>query len=300
MIKKTGISAPLSLSLFAAFISANGLILIPFGKSLLPFVFALLLGVIFLPLSLFLFRFLPKEKRNIFITVSAVVLAVLSFLAAGVCAGEYSLFIYKSVLTRANMWVIKLVFAFCVFLLAASKTSAIYKFAFLSAVFSAEVLFVLFFMSAKTFDTKNLSGIFSLNEFSLPVFLKYLLVLIVPTFAAVLFCALTDSGISPLRVLIGTAAGGILSLVVLLDTVLSFGLPLAAKLDYPYIDDISTVTAGSLFTRMDGFAYFAFFAAYILKCAVCVNLAARLTLKNNTKYRRPLIAVLSAALMFFG
>lgn len=300
MIKKKSISAPLSASLFTAFISANGLILIPFGQSLLPFVFALLSGAIFLPLSLLLFRFLPKEKRSKFITVLAVTLAVLSFIVAGICAGEYCLFIYRAVLTRANMWVIKSVFALCVFLLAASKTSAIYKFAFLSAVFSAAVFFVLFFMSSKTFDTKKLSGVFSLNEFSLPVFLKYLLVLIIPAFAAVLFCALTDNGISPLRVLFGTAAGGIFSLIVLFDTVLSFGLPLAAKLDYPYIDDISTVTAGSLFTRMDGFAYFAFFAAYILKCAVCVNLAARLTLENNIKYRRPLIAVLSAALMFFG
>ena len=70
----------------------------------------------------------------------------------------------------------------------------------------------------------------------------------------------------------GIAAGGVLLGLCVLSSVLLFGAPLAGRLDYPYAAAVSTVTVGRLFTRMDGFSYFIYFAAAITKITVCLFL----------------------------
>ena len=277
MTDKGGVSFPLSLSVLAVFTVANGLIRAPFsGESLLGFAAALIFGAAFLAFVSALLCRIPENKKSRLFRAAAVVFSVLLIYLALAAADEYCDFVYKAVLPHSGMWMIRIAFALCVLYLAVSKYSSLYKFAFLSFVLIFFVFAVLFLLSKKTFDFKNLASAFSVSRFSLRDFLKYFLTLILPSSAAVLFLRLSDSKISAVRVLCGAAAGAVLCLLPVFDSVLSFGLPLASKLDYPYIDDISTVTAGSLFTRMDAFAYFAFFAAYVFKCALCVKASARL------------------------
>ena len=154
-------------------------------------------------------------------------------------------------------------------------------------------------MSAKTFDLKNLSGALRLSGFSISDTGVYFLNLVLPSIAVLFFC-MTDSGVSALGALCGVSAGALFCAVAVLDSVLSFGLSLAAKLSYPYIDDISTVTAGSLFTRMDGFAYFTFFACYVLKCAVCIKTSARLLRRAGIKYEKTAVGLLCIASAVFA
>ena len=300
MDKKKSISLPLSLSLFAAFTVANGLIRAPFFRTtLLSFFAALISGIITLPLLTLLFKRVRIKSKTV-LTAAFLSASVFLFIAAWLSFGEYCDFVYGAVLTKTDMWLIKSVFAFCVFSLSVSKNSAVYKFAFLSFVLLAGVFSVLFLMSAKTFDFKNLSGAFGLSGFSLSDTGVYFLNLILPSVAAVLFFCMTDSGVSAAGVLCGVSAGAIFCTVAVLDSVLSFGLSLAAKLSYPYIDDISTVTAGSLFTRMDGFAYFTFFACYVLKCAVCIKTAARLLRRAGIKYEKTAVGLLCIASAVFA
>lgn len=298
MTEKKKVSLPLTVGLFAVFFTANGLIRAPFTSgSLTPLFIALAAGLILLPLSAAIFR--SVKIKGIARKAALFVLAAASFSAAGFAFGEYCDFIYAEVLTRADMWLIKAVFALCVFYLSVLDDAAVYKFGFLSFILTAAVFSGLFILSAKTFEPKNLDGAFGLSGVSLADVGKNTLSLILPSFAAVIFFRLSDKDVSVRRVLWGVIPSAAFCLIVVFDSVLSFGLPLAAKLTYPYIDDISTVTAGSLFTRMDGFAYFAFFACYLTKCAVCIKTAARLLGRAGIKHEKSVIFIFTAAATLF-
>lgn len=299
MAEKENMSLPLSCALFACFSAANSLICAPFGGNILPFSFALLVGIIFIWLASFAFFRLLGAKKNTVIKICLILFCVFAFCAAGFSSAQYCEFIYRAVLTRSDMWAIKVVFALCVFALALSNDFAIYKFALLSALFSGAVFFVLFLLSSKTFDVQNLSGAFDVSGLSLSVFGEYFLKLILPTLVAVMFASLTDRSVPSAGAICGACIGAGFCLAVVFDSALSFGMPLSNKLRYTYIDDISTVTLGNLFTRMDAFAYFAFFACYVLKCAVCINVISKLLCIVGIKKKAPVAAVCAAAMMLF-
>ena len=276
MTGKKEISLPLSASLIAVFTVANGLICAPFsGGGLWGFICALALGAIILPLILKVSKKAHFDRGGFPGKAVLVILALLSFLPA-VSAFEYCEFVYKAVLPHSDMWLIVAFFTACVLYLSLSRDLVICKFAFLSALFIAAAVCLLFLMSAKTFDLENLSAAFDTSRFSFVEAGEYAVTLVLPAAVAVLYLRLTAKEIRVSAAMWGAAAGAVFSIIVVFDSVLSFSLPFAAKLDYPYIDDISTVTVGSLFTRMDALAYFIFFAAYVLKCAVCVKTSARL------------------------
>lgn len=276
MTDKKYLSSPLPFSLLAVFTAANGLICAPSPcGSLWGFSAALLSGVGLLPL---LYKLLEKISAGGGAAYKALLLisAIAALLPAISAAAEYSRFVYRAVLPHGDMGLIAAAFIICALYLASSRELTVYKFGFLSFVLALFVFALLFLMSAKTFDFRNLAAAFDISRFTFKDYGLCLFNFVLPSAAAVLFFRTSDKKIKPSAVLCGAAAGAALCLTAVFDSVLSFGLPLAGKLYYPYIDDISTVTAGSLFTRMDAFAYFAFFAAYVLKAAVCVKVSARL------------------------
>ena len=55
-----------------------------------------------------------------------------------------------------------------------------------------------------------------------------------------------------------------------------FGESFAAALDNPYSEAVSTVNAGKLFARMEGWAYLMYYAASALRGTVCLSLSRRL------------------------
>ena len=123
--------------------------------------------------------------------------------------------------------------------------------------------------------------------------------MVLPTVIAIAFIGSSGDTIPRRTAALSFALGVVLTFTVVFDGILSFGLPLAAKLEYPYIDDISTVNVGSLFTRMDAFAYFAFFNCYIIKCAVCLKLASQLARRIGIKAQKIFCAVAACMLLVF-
>lgn len=287
-------------ALFGVFILSGGIITAPDNKnSLIPFIIAAVLGVI----SAFIFL---KLSERLFLLKSAVISGIIyavviafSLAFALRAAQEFTGFIYEGVLVHENKFLIKLIFAACVFCLSLSDRKAIYKFSFLSAVLVTVIFVVLFFTSVKTFDIKNLKGAFSTDTINLKQIAYSYSRLFLSVFGAAAFGAKSaeKKGKGALAAL-GTLFGVLLCFVLVFDTVLSFGLPLASGLIYPYIDDISTVTVGSLFTRMDGFSYFAFFVCYLLRCAVFTRLSADLVEKSGIKKRKTATALLIIPLLF--
>ena len=290
---------PFIVAIIASFTVSNSLIAAPFYKdSMVPLflAFFMLGGVAALYIALQK-TVLPKLKNKPLCIIADVLVAIASAVVAVFAFREYTDFIYSAVLIKSDMCIIKAVFALCVFCLAVSEKTAVYKFSLLSAVLASAVFAVLFFLSSKTFDSRHLKGIFSLTDFSLYQTAEYLIKMFLPILVCMVYIRRFDKTISFLWAGTGIAYGFLLCLFVIFDSVLSFGLPFSARLSYPYINDISTVNIGSLFTRMDGFAYFAFFACYLVKCAVCIKLASSLLYRG--KYKKVATAILSALLVFF-
>lgn len=291
-------ATPFNIAIISAFTVANSLILAPFyKKSIIPLLLALVIWVAVISVFTVLQnRAILKVKNKTAIKIISILIALAAVAVSGLAFREHTDFIYNAVLIRADMWVIKAVFALCVYFLAISDKAAIYKFSLLTTVLASAVFIVLFFLSAKTFETRNLRGIFSTTGFSFAKTADYFVKMFLPTVVCVMFIGSNDKKLSLFSAISGTIYSIVLCLLVIFDSVLSFGLPFSAELSYPYISDISTVTIGSLFTRMDGFAYFSFFACYIVKCGVCINLSATLI---SEKYKKTLCLILCAILTIF-
>ncbi len=283
----------------AVFTAANGLICAPYsGTSILPFVAAAAFAFFAVAVTQFLLIKISKERAEIPKRAVFLALSIASAFAAVFSLREYSRFIFDDVLTRGNYLTVKAIFTVCVFALAAAREHAIYKFSLLSAVLVSGVFAVLFFTSLKTFDAGNLKSAISLTGFSFKQTAVYYFKMFLPALPAAAFVCGNEKAIKAGA--LGTAWAVLLCAVVLLDCILSFSLPLAAKLDYPYIDDISTVTVGSLFTRMDGFAYIAFFVCYLVKCGVCVRLCGRLVQRAGIKNRKAALAAVCVLIFAFA
>lgn len=78
---------------------------------------------------------------------------------------------------------------------------------------------------------------------------------------------------------------GVLGLMIL-SSVLLFGSQLASALPYPFSSGVSTVNAGRLFTRLDGFSYFCYFVCSLIKLGVCLFIAAA----APGQYKNPLFS----------
>ena len=289
---------PFYIALISCFLAASSLLKAPFyKKSVTPIVVSFVAAILIFIGFYYVCDFVLSRKTNKNIQrIISIIFAAAEVVVAAFAFMEYTEFIYSAVLLRASKLLIKAVFAFCVFCVSISKKEGLYKFAFLSVLLASAVFIIMFLLSVKNFDIRNLSGIIQLKYFSLKQTGVYLLKMFLPALAAVLFIVKNERQPVALPILSGVVFGGVIIAVTLLDSILTFGLPLAAKLTYPYLSDISTVTVGNLFTRMDGFAYFAFFACYIVKCGVCINLSATLV---SEKYKKILCLLLSAALVIF-
>lgn len=283
----------------AAFTAANGLISAPyFPMSILPFFAAAVCAAVIVAVTQFLFIKITCIGNSFFKKTVYLLISISSVAAAVFALREYSRFIFDDVLVRENYFVIKAILTFCVYCLAVSKENVIYKFAFLSAVLISAVFVGLFFTSVKTFDAENIKSALVFSDFSLKETAVYFSKMFLPSLLAAVFICEDQKAIK--AGLLGTAWAFLLGAVVLLDCILSFSLPLASKLDYPYIDDISTVTVGSLFTRMDGFAYIAFFVCYLIKCGVCVSLCGGMLQNAGIRRKRIVTAAVCAAALLLA
>ncbi|MBO4692793.1 MAG: GerAB/ArcD/ProY family transporter [Clostridia bacterium] len=286
-------------ALLCVFSVADSIILMPlYSKNLIELPAAVLLGIlIVLPVFKPLKKILEVKNSVVKGIIYAVIFA-LSLTYAVFAAREYTVFIYENLLIKANMFLIKLIFAVCAAYLASKGKDTIYKFSVLSAFFITAIFVIMFLISIKNFDILNLKTVFSFSDISFKHISDYCYRLFFPLLLAVLFIS-GDLRKSAPRFIVpsGVAWGMLLCVIVILDSILSFGLSLASKLKYPYIDDISTVTIGSIFTRMDGFAYFAFFVCYILKCAILIRLSSNILCNTGVKSQKYLSFILSVVLL---
>lgn len=269
-MKNSGINSLFSrhfVALCTLFILGNAVINLPVKTAnkftFLGFLISFLISVVLW----FLVFLIPLCKTLLF---SAFLLA---FWAAGDTFLEFLKFISATLLRDTAKFLIAIPLIFTIVLFCLKSKTVIFKFSLISACFSVLAVIFFFIFTAKDFETRNiiiktLPSVKNLYIQTMP----YIKTVTLPSLLLVLFAKITKNKKS--TAFLGLLSGNILLASCILNSVLLFGSKFSGRLDFPYASAISTVTFGNLFTRMDGFAYFIYFASCVIKITVCVKIIA--------------------------
>lgn len=155
--------------------------------------------------------------------------------------------------------------AVCLFFIF-KRPESLLKFSLTAFCFTAALVLFFFLASIGNYSLKSIF-IFEFPNFNLLLHQarSYVLnpfaeALLIPVYTALAFGKIKKS---PLFAGVGT--GLILFILCLSGPLLLFGASLSGKLDFPYSSAISTVSFGTLFTRMDGLSYFIYSICVIVK-----------------------------------
>ncbi len=225
----------------------------------LGFVIAFLLSLL---LVLAVFKFSYLKYPIVFFAIYYVGETLIVFLR----------FISKTLLNNnQNFWIL-LLFLTPLIYFYFRKTTQILNFSLVCGVVCGLLLILFFFATAKDFNPKNI------YIYSLPS-LKNLFVQAVPyiksvTLPTAILALYAKQHKTSLPVaLTGVCVGNVFLLISIFNAILLFGAQMSGELDYPYAMAISTVTFGSLFSRLDGFSYFIYFVTALVKITVCIKTA---------------------------
>lgn len=194
-----------------------------------------------------------------------------SYYAAADTFLDFIKFINATLLRDTPKILTVLPFVIVVILFATKSRTAVFKFSLVSAFFSVLAVIFFFIFTAKDFEIKNiiikeLPTLKNLYTQAMP----YIKTVTLPSLLLVIYAKLTAK--NKKSVFLGLISGNAVLAFCILNSVLLFGSKFAGRLFYPYASAISTVTFGNLFTRMDGFAYFIYFASCLIKITVCVDI----------------------------
>lgn len=197
--------------------------------------------------------------------------ALISFWAAADTFLEFLKFINATLLRDTAKILIVIPLVFTVVLFCLKGKTVLFKFSLISVCFSVLAIIFFFIFTAKDFEINNIiiktfPSIKNLYVQTIP----YIKTVTLPSLLLVFFAKITKN--TKKSAFLGLLSGNVLLAVCILNSVLLFGSKFSGRLDFPYASAISTVTFGNLFTRMDGFAYFIYFASCIIKITVCVNI----------------------------
>ena len=254
-------------ALCTLFILGNAVIGLPVKNAdkftFLGFLISFLVGIV-----LYFIAFsLPLSKPLLIFGVS------ISFWAAADAFLALLKFINATLLEDGMRILIVIPLIFTVILFCLKGKTALFKFSLISFCFSVVAVVFFFIFTAKDFEIKNiiiktLPSAKNLYSQTIP----YIRSVTLPSLLLVFFAKVTKNTRS--SAFLGYFLGNIMLAACILNSVLLFGSKFSGRLDFPYASAISTVTFGSLFTRMDGFAYFIYFASCIIKITVCVHIIA--------------------------
>ena len=272
-------------ALAALFILGNGVIIFPTSVADEYTFLAFLLCTLAAFVLFFVFRgiigkaysFEPtvntKPYKKALFTILYFVTAAIALYYAVDTFYAFSLFVSELALRNFPVIVGFISFLAVVVFMNLCKSSAFYKFSVIAFIFTALAIIFFFLASLKNYRISNIF-IFSLpplkDLFSQTK--EYFMGIILPLLLFLCFEASVLKSHPKPYTLWGIASGTLLLCLCILNSVLLFGTRFAGTLDYPYASAISTVTIGRLFTRLDGFAYFVYFAASITRITVCTIL----------------------------
>lgn len=269
------------ISLIAVFILGDLIITLGYSSPIM-FLAPILLTTLFGIITPFLIKTL--NHHNLLKHIFFLAFAIFSLVAALLCTRNFIGFAKNYVLPESQGWMLSLLFAAVLFVFIRAQHRALLKFSLLSCVLTLIVLILFFVLSYKNFESVVFSH--TLN-FTAPL----------AVWIPIMYLFLNHHSFPPRHFVLGGILGAVLLFIGFLNAVLIFGTAALQQLQYPYADAISTITVGSIFTRMDGFAYIVFFLSALIKCGVCLK-CAKVSLEKSSIKSRHLIDFLMVLLVF--
>ena len=192
-------------------------------------------------------------------------------------------FISKNLLTKTQNIFILIIFLLPLLYLCLKKTNEILNFSLIAGLLCGGLIIFFFFATFKDFNFENIY-IYSFpnikNLFSQSV--MYIKSVTLPIAVLALYAKQIKA--SKKSAFCGVLVGNLFLLITIFNSILLFGTTLSAKLLYPYGSAISTVTFGNLFSRLDGFSYFIYFVAAVIKIVVCIKVIKNLLNSFKVKF----------------
>ena len=211
-------------------------------------------------------------RRLVFVLFSALALPGSFYLAASEIS-RFSRFAEDVMFLRVSGLAVSGVFLLLSGYLSFCGGKVLKKFTFLSAAFSAAAVVMLLFMSVPHFDGRNLDlALSGGRRVSLMGVITAFARVFAPVTVAVIYLSCERKKAGGASVFRGLLFGCAILATCLACSVLIMGSAFSASCEYPYITAVSTVTAGKLFARMEGFAYMICFSASVIKTAVCLSI----------------------------
>ncbi len=269
-----------SVALYALYILGSAVIQMPSAKAdeftfmgyLVTIITGFLLYLAVIPIANRIFSenksFLPSKSLSCLIFLAISVAA--SFLAADTFI-DFTNFAHSEILYNQSSFFTVVIFASTVLFFSLRQQEHILKFALISFCFTAVAVIVFILL---TLHNYNLRNIFIFRLPTVPQLIKqskpYLLNPVIPSLLLPIYNNLVFKKCKKKVAFIGLGLGFVTLGACILSSVLLFGPHFAGTLDFPYAASISTVTVGRLFTRMDGFSYFIYFASALIQITVCI------------------------------
>lgn len=256
-------------SLCALFVAGNAVISLPYfyaNSPLWSLLITTAVSVVFVWIAAALVKVGLKSKAVFYIT--APLICALAIYGTVTAIYDYICFVSEIQLPQASVVLLTFVFVITAAVFAISSNSSILKYSLLVAIISAACVILLFVSGIRHFDISQINPVFKKTNFgadATKIFFRYFSSLAV----LLTFISLTKKISYTKTVTCGTAVGFLTIALCLAQSVLTLGV--ANDLPYPYIKAVGVISSGSLFTRLDGLVYFAFFATAITKAAVCIK-----------------------------
>ena len=190
---------------------------------------------------------------------------IIAFLAAiyGALATavDYISFLKQEQTTATSIVLLIVAFGLAVAVFWDANRHAIYKYSLFMFLLVAVILALCLVAGRTNFEYTNLTE--SIKNTNVSV--NKIFALCLPLVALSSFTSNENSRQKPL--LFGVMTGVLLLFITMLQSVLTLG----NASNFPYLKAVSTISVGSLFTRLDGLVWFVFFVTSIIKTIVCIN-----------------------------
>ncbi len=261
--------------LTAIFTLSNAIITLPFSsaddKTFLGFIIAffIALAINVLVLKVLCKKEFPQGKISKILYFCLVILVLFEAIRSFVSFVDFA---GKVILPNVSMFIIGAVFLLCIICTFLKHNSVILKFSLFSFLIILILIGIFFALSSKEYRADN---IFLLSLPNVKQLIRQIYYCFIGVFLPVPIVFLWQKEelgkVNKKASIIGFCLGTVCLTATLLNTLLLFGASVSARLEFPYASAISTVTIGYLFSRMDGFSYFIYFACVLVKIIVLLG-----------------------------
>lgn len=251
-----------TLSLCTLFVLGNAIVFLPSNNNLWC-----VLTVLFFPLTALLVgtTLVSSFKNKFLLFLTSAIICITAVLGAVTTFADYVLFLKNYQLEDCSLYLTSVVFIGIVLFFAFCDNQAFYKYCLFTATICLAIIIICFLSGLKNFSLSNLDTKAFKTFAFFDVFKTFLPVVVLPFFVNF---SLKNKKHHPF-VFAGVITGVVLSALCLLQALLT--LNITDKTIYPYLEAVSIISSGSLFTRLDGLICFLFFTTALTKITVCTK-----------------------------